>query len=906
MRRMSLFVFLFVFALGLLGGAAHAQTQTGTVLGRITDVQGGVLPGATVVLNGPRGSQTTVTDGQGQFRFVGVIPASYSVKVELSGFATQEENPVIVGMGKTSTVNFTLKIGGVTETVEVVGMSSGIDLKSSATDTPLTQELLTSMPIFDATATDLLNNAPGINSGSGYGGQADYGNALLLDGVDTRDPEGGSAWTFFNQDLIQEIQIGGLGAPAEYGGFTGAIVNTITKSGSNLFSSLFSIRYTNNSLASNNLSQAILDANPDLGEADITKKLVDYTVQLGGPIKKDKAFFYASIQRYSAETDPSGPLNKATDVSPRLNFKFTLQPNSSNTIILGTQYDQYNVTGRIGYWPSSQATYDQTVTEDAPEWVWNAQWRKVFGSSTLLEAKFTGYTGYYYLDPVDPAPFTIDYPSETYSGGGGGLYYADRSRNQLNVALTKYAEKFGKHSLKFGFEIERSHVRSQYQPYGPAGFYVYAYYGTPNYRVSYGYDVQGDNRRQSFYAQDQWSLNRLTLNIGVRLDHITGYSPVLKQNVYEPGLAWGPRVGAAFDILGTGTSVLKGFWGRYFEGTATGFYTQATPGLQPTLATIINPDGSLGDTETWVPSVVYGISQDIHHPEVNEFNVAWEQAVGKNLHLTVSGIWRTTKNFINNVITGAEWDPVELTNQLTGQPFTGYYWANRDATEENYFIRNVAGYQYMGTDGNVIATADPQRKYKALMLLFSRPLRNRWGFQVSYVLAKAEGSLDNTGFSNWLQGMQWDSPNTGVINNYGELTNSRRHEMKLYATYLIPRAEVMISGAYTGRSGQPYTPYGQFSTDDLNLPSSNRRQIWLAPRGSLRNDFYNNLDLRVEKVFQYGPHRFGFYVDVMNLFNIATVTEREDRVPGSGSVNYQAPTEVQGARQVTFGARWSF
>ena len=74
--------------------------------------------------------------------------------------------------------------------------------------------------------------------------RASYGNALLMDGVDTRDPQGGSAWTFFNQNLIEEIQIGGLGAPAEYGGFTGAIINTVTKSGSNAFSGLFSMRYT--------------------------------------------------------------------------------------------------------------------------------------------------------------------------------------------------------------------------------------------------------------------------------------------------------------------------------------------------------------------------------------------------------------------------------------------------------------------------------------------------------------------------------------------------------------------------------------------------------------------------------------------------------------------------------------
>ena len=78
--------------------------------------------------------------------------------------------------------------------------------------------MLQMTPLYSSTATGLLNAAPGINSSSGYGGQGTYGNALLLDGVDTRDPEGGSAWTFFNQNLIEEIQIGGLGAPASTAG----------------------------------------------------------------------------------------------------------------------------------------------------------------------------------------------------------------------------------------------------------------------------------------------------------------------------------------------------------------------------------------------------------------------------------------------------------------------------------------------------------------------------------------------------------------------------------------------------------------------------------------------------------------------------------------------------------------
>ena len=255
--------------------------------------------------------------------------------------------------------------------------ASTVDVKSSATDTTLARTCSHMMPIYSSTATGLLNTAPGINSSSAYGGQGTYGNALLLDGVDTRDPEGGSAWTFFNQNLIQEIQIGGLGAPAEYGGFTGAIINTVTKSGGNAFSGLFSMRYTNDSLASDNIDDELLDANPTLGEAAVTKKLTDYTVQMGGPIKQDKAFFFASVQRYSATTDPIGPVANSNGHQPAPQHEVHVAADARRHADPWHPVRQYNVTGRVGFWPASQATDRQTVTEDAPEWVWNAQWRRI-------------------------------------------------------------------------------------------------------------------------------------------------------------------------------------------------------------------------------------------------------------------------------------------------------------------------------------------------------------------------------------------------------------------------------------------------------------------------------------------------------------------------------------------------
>ncbi|MBW8894815.1 MAG: carboxypeptidase regulatory-like domain-containing protein, partial [Acidobacteria bacterium] len=195
---------------------AAAQTQTGTVEGKVLDQQGAVLPGVNVTLTGPRGAQTTVTDAAWMFRFVGVEPATYALKAELTGFLSESQPDIVVGLGKTVSAEFSLKVGGVTESVEVTAAST-VDVKSSATHTNISSDMLQLTPIYSPTSTGLLIYGPGINNNSAYGAQASYGNALLLDGVDTRDPQGGSAWTFFNQNLIQEIQVGGLGAPAEYG-----------------------------------------------------------------------------------------------------------------------------------------------------------------------------------------------------------------------------------------------------------------------------------------------------------------------------------------------------------------------------------------------------------------------------------------------------------------------------------------------------------------------------------------------------------------------------------------------------------------------------------------------------------------------------------------------------------------
>src|SRR5207302_3257450 len=126
------------------------------------------------------------------------------------------------------------------------------------------------------------------------------------------------------------------------------------------------------------------------------------------------------------------------------------------------------------------------------------------------------------------------------------------------------------------------------------------------------------------------------------------------------------------------SAVVKTFWGRYYEGAASDFYTAATPGIHDYTHQDVDAAGNpIGPVQVIIPAQVYGISNDISHPRTDEFNVSYEQQLFHNLRFTASGIWRWGGDFLNNVITGARWSPKTVTNGLTGQPYTAYSWANQ-------------------------------------------------------------------------------------------------------------------------------------------------------------------------------------------------------------------------------------
>ena len=137
------------------------------------------------------------------------------------------------------------------------------------------------------------------------------------------------------------------------------------------------------------------------------------------------------MQRYAFERDPAGPSKLATEISPRYNGKITFNLTPNDQLTGSFQDHNYNVTGRFGLVSQSAADETQTLNQDSPEAVWNIQYRKLFGSSSFLEAKYTGYWGYYYLDPVRSDSYRYDGETGAESGGAGYRGYYDRDRNQV-------------------------------------------------------------------------------------------------------------------------------------------------------------------------------------------------------------------------------------------------------------------------------------------------------------------------------------------------------------------------------------------------------------------------------------------------------------------------------------------
>ena len=864
-------VVLLAFLLILSPLVFSQSKETGAIVGTIADEEGTPLPGVTVALTSPAlmGEKSAITDAEGQFRFPALRPGLYAVKASLPGFATVIREEIRLTTTVRLTVDMTLRVSAIEEEVTVIAESPTVDVKTSETSSvTLSDEMLRAMPTSQF-VTGIVNLAPGITGDVAYGASDSTGISYQIDGVDVSDPEAGSAWVFLDYNVVEEAKIMGVGMNAEYGAFTGVIFNTITKSGGNELSGhaefIFQDTNKNNFWTTDN-NQNYIDENPSLTSP--LQGLLDSSVHFGGPIVKDKHWFFIGAQYYRSKARPTGleEPHFRDYKQPRLFLKLTSQMSSKISMTGWFELDRYNGINR-----GTGVTHpvpETGVKQTSPEWVANLDLTGVLNPTTFINLKAAYFWGYYYLDPQGEGYATYSWADNRWYDNSEWYYKADRTRFQANASISNYAEDFiaGDHDFKFGTEFERGWARSRY---GLTGYiegignaaYVSDYFG---YLYAYqyeGYDMNTSYTRNEWFLQDAWSISdNLTVNLGLRWSIMKGFVKNVSGSVYSANRP-APRVGMAWDLFGDHTTVLKAHWGRFTEA----MYTSVCDRLNP--VENFNDwvgyefiDGEWIEWARW-PYYASTFADTYGHPYMDQWTVGIERELFKDTSLSISYINRRWKSILNTYDLLGQYETETVYDPYNDNPYTVYNQTN--VGERQLKIANIK-------KGDPWIAEDPYRQYSGVEVLFNKRFSHRWQLLASYVWSKCTGTID-TGFADdigW--GGSTYNPNFW-INRDGHVTTDPTHMVKLQGSYVLP-LDIHFNAYFFYRTGNTYTRRARFRLDQ------GRETIYTEAAGSRRYPSRSNLDLRIEKTFTIAEkYRIGFMIDIFNVFNADTITSWGNR-----------------------------
>jgi len=577
-----------------IASLAHAQgTQTGTIRGVVHDDQGLAVPGVTVTASSPalQSPRAGVTDTSGGFSFPNLPPGTYTVKFELSGFATVTRATTLQ-LGLVVEQNVTLKPAGVAETVQVVAERPA-PIATPIVGSNLKHDEIESLAT-PRTLQGIATLAPGVNENSPNAGQLvingafAFDNIFMINGVDVNDNLFANPQNLFIEDAIEETQVLTSGISAEYGRFSGGVVNAITKSGGNIFSGAGRVNF---------LNAAWTDETPFEKARNIERpsKLQEtYEGTFGGPIVKDHLWFF-SAGRYAVVDSPltvqqTGVQVISNDNNKRGELKLT-GTFAQNHTIQGGYLNNARTTSNTSGILSLIADPRALVTRTLPNSYYYTNYRGVLGAGTLVEAQFSQRHFEFQNDGLPGSTNILD--SAFYAPSLNVLYSApyfcacdpeQRNNRQLTGAVTNFWTAGGRHQTKTGFEWFRSqrtggNSQSATQYVFNSDFLLDAS-GAPArdaqgrlipvfvpgessidfYPAVIGATLNIDN--SSLYVQDHWAINdRLSADIGARYEHVkaasTGDIVGVRTNRIVPRLALG------YDVAGNGVHIVHVTYGQY-------------------------------------------------------------------------------------------------------------------------------------------------------------------------------------------------------------------------------------------------------------------------------------------------------------------------------------------------------
>jgi hypothetical protein len=916
--------FLSAAGLAALASLAPADVsaqarQNSTLTGVVRDASRAVLPGATVTVQSPNlvgGAQSTVTDTEGVYRFPLLQPGTYELTVNLDGFKTIRRTDIRVALATTVTIDVDLEVASVEEVVLVSGASPVVDIKSSAVNLQLDDALLQSIPHSSRFQPDVIDLAPGVANSVAFGG-VQSSNALLMDGVDVSDPLGGSPWSFFNYNWVGEVQVVGLGANAEYGEFTGIAANSVIRSGSNNWSGLFEYWTTQSDWVGDNTG-SITD--PDLQDSFTPPEIKtnwDSTAQIGGPIVRDKLFFFTGFQYYRRETRPAGFLGGyESEKDPRFITKLNWAAAPSIRVEGFFEKGKFDVTGRGA---SAVRPAETTVIEPSPEINWNTRLTWTINQSTLLDVRNGGFDGYFPLEPTPPndrsgPPPHIDGLTQLYSVNAPYYARSDRNRNVTAVTLTKYVDQWAgrNHEFKFGFEFERSVVRDEY---GYPGNILYYDYGNRPYLANLwnGYVIEGTGKRTTFYAQDGWTVNeRLTINPGIRVNLNRGSVPDAGTVFATNPLS--PRIGFALNVNGDHRTVLRGHYGRYHDALLGGWFQFMDQSQQFTNTQVLvlaeggctnGPGPDCVFLSAFTPEGNFAIDDDIRHSYVDQFLIGLEREILPNFSVQAQYVRRDFNDFIAFTDVGSRYAPVQRADP---GPDGALGTSDDGGPIEVFEVLNLGEASLLLTNPD-----NATREYQGLVFGARKRYADNWQLNASYTWSRTTGTVSNNfglnsaagaGFETLGQSGIFVNPNR-FINADGNAIFDYTHQGEVEAMYRVPfLGGFNLTGVYEYTTG---LAWGRRAV--IRGLAQGVENVRIEPRGTRRTDAFSRLDLRMEKTFPVGSDRrqATVYLDIFNVNNQGVIDNatRTGIIDTSGET-FGDPNQWILPRRLRLGFRFMF
>jgi hypothetical protein len=935
---LSTAVAVMLFATGI-----SAQT-TGSIDGAIVDENRAPLPSVTVEATSPslQGTKVAVSDKGGKFHFVFMPPGIYTVKCTRQGFTTVEQPNISVELGRAVTLNVQMR-SAFKEEVVVSGTTPILDVRSTEIGTSIRPDAFLALPM----ARNYINMAqitPGTQTdatGTTVYGSTGSENAYYIDGINTTAALYGQQGKSLNFEFIQEMQVKTGGYQAEFGRATGGTINVITKSGGNDFHG-DAFGYDDRDSRESNLSKDVRAISSTLGRSWVQSGYVrnDYGADVGGYVMKDQIWFFGaydyvkntSDHQVAADFTRFGGTNygfpTAGQIFPDVTTqnlwsgKLTWRITPNQSLIASAFGDPTKEDGPVG--PTLAGNLGAIMgTDDTGGADYTAKYEGVLGEKWVLNGQFAAH---HEKDVPGGAGFSdvalLDYTHPLYRQSGvipqwDGWGYSTKNhfgrdvyRGDLSYFLGNWG---GDHEFKFG--VEQEHITVDVENLNSGGQRIYQFCGPG------GYDAQGNctdiyyrhrfymnrlppldpatgradpnlidstymtqqvvkskNNNYAAYLQDSWKMgSNLTLNLGLRWERQQMYhsdgtvAADLKKN-------WAPRLGFVWDPSNTGASKIYGSYGYFYETIPMDMVIRSFGGEID--AFLYNRHGAENDpnrldvipdpaVNTFRPNSIVGtpivpVDPNLKGQYIEEAILGGDHEVGRNWVVGGKLIYRNLARVIEDALT------------TTG----GYYIGNPgEGIQKVDFDMNYAG---------PYPTVPAKRTFKGIEIDVTKRFSNNWSLFVSYLYSKLEGNYDGTFQSST---GQLDPNNNSAydyaefqVNNSGFLSNDRRHQVKVNATYSFGFGlNVGLSAYY--RSGTPITAMG-YSYNYQNW------EYYLSKRGAFgTTPGEYEADLHLGYPLKFSGMQVSFLVDVFNLLNrqgVTGVNMRYDLVEDYGVINYAA------------------